>query len=481
MHPRISILALCSLVACGDDVPIVGGTGSSSTASLDGSTTVVGTMSTTSTGSSSEGSSAPAETTMDPATGSSTTTTTATTGSSGEASTGATTGSSGEASTGTTDGSTGTSGGMEECQPTYPDGDMLCADGQVVAGELCYEMVPPLQDMGTFATRVWAGDLDDDGDPDAMVLVEFPAAMAVLLNDGLGNLVHDDTYGLVMGANTGARDVAVGDMDEDGWVDAVVAFTSPPSLLVLENDGGGAFGFPVVTPLAQAPHAVVVADLDGDFLDDAVVSDALGVTVYYGLGNQSFGMSSSLADPALVEGRDLALADFDGDADLDVAVTFSQTVAVFPNVGGVLQAPSTTPVATSVFGPNDVAVGDMDLDGIPDLVVADSLQNEVHVLIGVGNGTFVPNPMPVAGRYAVVGEVDADCNPDVLTRTAPLMVDLLTIYPGDGAGGLATGTSFGLYSGMVDLEGADFDGDLLTDALFAIGPSGEVGVARTEP
>jgi hypothetical protein len=31
------------------------------------------------------------------------------------------------------------------------------------------------------------------------------------------------------------------------------------------------------------------------------------------------------------------------------------------------------------------------------------------------------------------------------------------------------------------MDGADFDGDTLTDVLFAIGPTGQLGVSRSQP
>ena len=81
----------------------------------------------------------------------------------------------------------------------------------------------------------------------------------------------------------------------------------------------------------------------------------------------------------------------------------------------------------------------------------------------------------------VVGDANADCVSDIFTRTAPLMFDELTIYTGDGLGGTAAPQTFLLHSGMVDMAGADFDGDTLTDVLFAIGPTGDMGVSLTEP
>lgn len=478
MRARFSILAVCSLVACNDPNPGDLGTEASSSESSSAdpdATTTLGTTTATA-------SSGPADTTEGVSAGSSSTGPAGS--SSGEPGT-TTTGDGGSSSgSGTTDdggsssGDSGTTGEVAECEPTNPDGDMICGDGIVVAGQLCYELEPPLQNAGTFATRVWAGDLDEDGDPDAMVLLEFPAELTVLLNDGTGTLAIDDSYPLAMGANTGSAHVDVGDMDGDGWVDAVVAFGAPASLRVLTNDGGGALGAPIATPLPLAPRAVAVADLDGDGLHDAVVADAVGITVHPGLGTGSFGLATAYTELGLVQARALAVHDFDDDGDLDVAAAFDNTIAVFPNDGGALLAPSTLAVAGAVNGPNDLAVGDVSADGIPDLVVS---MNGVRLLAGVGDGTFLADPTPRMAGRVVVGDANADCVPDIFTRTAPLMFDELTIYPGDGLGGTSAPQSFLLHSGMVDMTGADFDGDGLTDILFAIGPTGNVGVSLTEP
>lgn len=476
---RRSLLILLGAVACADDDSSASGSSSSS----EGSTTdpavttsgspVDGTSSTGATGSTGE------------STGVDATSSTGATGSTGEGTGGTTTGegtgSTGESTGSTGEEATGTTGEVLECEPTNPGGASQCNDGVVVAGELCYETEPPLQDAGTFSTRVWAGDLDGDADPDALALAEFPAEMVVLLGDGLGNLVPDDSYDLAGGVNTGSRDVAAGDMDGDTWVDAVVAFASPASLRVLTNDGGGAFAAPIVTMLPAAPNAVAVGDLDGDALTDAVVADAAGITVHPGLGNGTFGPATVLSDPALVQGRGLTMHDLDDDGDLDVAVAFSQVVAVYPNDGGALGAPLTVAVPGLGTGTADVEGGEVTGDGVVDLVVTDSFLGHLRVLVGAGDGSFALDPQQLTGRFAVVGDANADCVDDILTRTAPLMLDELTIYAADGAGGFAPAQTFLLHSGMVDMDGADFDGDGLVDVLFAIGPIGEVGVSLTEP
>lgn len=466
-----ALLCGCLLTACSDPSPGDGDGGSSSTAvgSTSTATTPPGTSS---------GSTPSVDTTADPSVteGPSEGTDSASTGSSGAT-----------LATGTTEASTESTGdestGVEPpvCEPTNPGGDMMCGDGTVVAGEICYQLTPPLVDVGVFASRVRAMDLDGDTDPDTLVLVSFPSAMVVLLNDGLGNLVHDDTYLLAPMVDAGAIDVDAGDMDGDTWPDAVVAFASPPGLRVLTNDGGGAFGFPMAHGTLLVPRAVVVGDLDGDLNNDAAVVDDEGFSLHHGMGNGTFGVEQRLTDPALLFGQNLKLADLDDDGDLDVAAVFAQALAVYINDGGVLLPPTITPVPSSMFAPDDLAVGEVSGDGILDILVVDNLDDDIYVLHGAGDGTFMVQPATLNGRYVVVGDANADCEPDILSRTAPLMFDELTVYPANGLGGFGAGQNFLLHSGMADMDGADFNGDTLTDIVFAIGPSAQVGVSLSEP
>ncbi len=390
-----------------------------------------------------------------------------------------TTTTSGDGST-TEDEGTTTTGAMPSCEPTNPGGNMVCNDGNVVAGELCYQTQPPLLTAGTLGARVLAADLDDDLDPDVLALVEFPAALTVMLNQGGGALVLDDTYVLSPELIIGSVGVDIGDMDGDTYVDAVVASVDPPSLLVMCNDGGGAFGFPIVTMLPVAPTALGVADIDGNGTHDVVVVQDGGLIVHYGQGNGMFGMVDFVANP-LGGGRNVVIEDLDDDGDLDVAAAFRQSASVFLNDAGTLQLPIDTPVATTMAGPDDIDVGDVTGDGILDLVVADRTGNIVQLLAGVGDGTFVADPVTVPGSQAVVGDANADCYDDVLSLTTPLQTDELTIYPGDGMGSLAAPQTFSLHSGMVDMDGADFDGDGLIDLVYMLAPTGEVGVSLTEP
>lgn len=139
----------------------------------------------------------------------------------------------------------------------------------------------------------------------------------------------------------------------------------------------------------------------------------------------------------------IAIADVnhDGKPDLVVANSDDQTITVLLGDG----ARHFTPAPGSPFacgkGPNDIAVADMNGDGNPDLVIANTGTPYLTILLGNGKGGFAPSPhSPFATQsYPHVHGVAAadftgDGKPDVVTDSWG-HDEILTI-PGDGAGNL---------------------------------------------
>src|SRR5262245_2089207 len=88
--------------------------------------------------------------------------------------------------------------------------------------------------------------------------------------------------------------VALGDLDRDGKLDAVTAdnYPAPGWVTVALGDGRGGFGAPTRTAAVAGPENVVLADLDGDGLLDAVATNDAGATVSVLLGNGAGGWRS---------------------------------------------------------------------------------------------------------------------------------------------------------------------------------------------
>jgi len=260
---------------------------------------------------------------------------------------------------------------------------------------------------GSDSRAVALGDLDGDGDLDAVV-ANYGSAAAVWLNDGDGTYPISTTLGYGYG-----WDVALGDVDGDGDLDAVLAYRDGQAQQVWFNDGSGVF--PTWT---------------------------------------DFGGSDS---------RGLALGDLDGDGDLDaVVVNNDQAQVAFLNDGlGSFPISTTFPGSDS----HDVALGDLDGDGDLDAVVANGGNQPQDVCFNDGSGAFTCTDFG-AGRMQAVDLGDVDGDGDLDAVLAGNGGDPQTVWLNDGSGAFSISTTFGAGTSR-GLALSDLDGDGDLDAVVA--------------
>jgi hypothetical protein len=160
-------------------------------------------------------------------------------------------------------------------------------------------------------------DVNGDGNLDAIVANETSGTVAVLLGNGVDPFNSDGPPPAIepAAAYDGgfmARDLALGDLNDDGWVDIVVGNGYGNSVHVLLNDGDGTFA-PAVSYAAGGflTNGVAIGDVTGDGIPDvvAVTVDNPIIAVLPGVGDGTFG--TAVVDP-LGSGnpRDLVLGDY---------------------------------------------------------------------------------------------------------------------------------------------------------------------------
>jgi len=297
---------------------------------------------------------------------------------------------------------------------------------------------------------VAAGDINRDGLVD-LAVAEHCHGATVYLGDGHGQ--WRAATGLINprrarpqpededepGEFEGAEDLALGDVNEDGFLDLVVASPFKGGLNVYFGEPSGKSWHEATAdglPSSEDPEEVdgegggwagrvLLQDMDGDGHLDVVATYYRGPRVWLGDGKGRW-RSGSQGLPSLPMGpwgmfRGLAVGDINRDGRLDLVVasrdkgpqvflqqadaTWQPTAEVFPALHG---------------GSTAVALGDLNGDGLLDLLVGGMPTEKIEdgyglfVLLGDGKGGWaeLPTNLPAKGLRTIWGITSADLNGD---------------------------------------------------------------------
>ncbi len=255
------------------------------------------------------------------------------------------------------------------------------------------------------ATALALGDVDNDGLLDAVTANGTRNFVAVNLNDGSGSFSEPTRF---PAGNAPVR-VALGDVNGDGNLDIVTGNWSQDNVVVLLGDGSGGFGAPAAFSGPVSRQSVALGDLNNDGKLD--IATSMG-RVLLGDGMGRFTVASQGVAAARSEGS-AVLADVNGDGRLDLTRSTLDAKFVYVSLGNGSGGFTSTVALAVLSGPAGVQVGDLNGDGRLDIAASNFGAGSVSVLLGDGGGGFAPARHYRANSVAL-GDVNGDARLDVV-------------------------------------------------------------------
>ena len=326
------------------------------------------------------------------------------------------------------------------------------------------------------------GDVDGDGDLD--LVFGRSGQNHLYRNNGRGTFT-DVTAAQLPVDILHTMAVALGDVNGDGYPDLICGNGGgwPEQNSLYLNDRTGKFNDATATrmpAISAVTFALALGDVDGDGDLDAVVGNSASPSagspnrLYF---NDGFGVftdatAARLPFHAANNTTAIALGDVDGDGDLDAILgNLAAQNRLYVNDGSgvfsdvtALQFPTDTAFTTSV------ALGDVDSDGDLDLVVGNSVAEQDRLYLNDGSGTFTDvtsarmSINPDSTHTVALADLDDDGDLDLVRLAAgrPVSANTLQFYLNDGGGSFtdATATRLPVDTGnYASIAFGDIDGD----------------------
>lgn len=288
-------------------------------------------------------------------------------------------------------------------------------------------------------------DIDNNGTTDIILAKEFQRNR-ILLGNGKG-VFTDATSTMLPNVLRDSEDIAIADLDGNGWLDIVFASEDDATHELYLNNGSGAF----TNASSRLPNcianAVVAWDADGDNDIDIYLGCAGQDRILINDGKANFADETAQRlpnDNSITQ--DILLIDIEGDGDLDIVAGNEDDNKLYMNNGNGFF----TDVTAERLQKLNVAIetrkvikSDVDGDGYDDLFfcnMASKVGRDIRdrLFINDGKGYFNDAtaerlPFEALNTFdAVFEDLNSDGKPDLLVAYLPNQIP--GVYINDGKG-----------------------------------------------
>ncbi|CAF1308121.1 unnamed protein product [Adineta steineri] len=290
---------------------------------------------------------------------------------------------------------------------------------------------PKKYSTGSYSLPVFVSliDINDDNRSDIIVANQNANKIGIFFNVQ-GNyfseqVTHSSGY---PGHESGPQYISVADVNDDDKPDIIVANKGDNSVGVLFNYGSGLFDTEAYeTGTETYPSGVAVVDVNNDKKPDIIVTNQHGNTigVFLNSGHGKFPSQHLYRVPHSFGVTYPQVVDVNGDThpDIIVANPGGACVGIFFNFGNGTFVSWTTFSTGFDSQPNSVFVADVNDDNKPDLIVGNFKASNVGVLLNAGNGKFLNQTIYSTGlnsqpRSVFVVDINCDNKPDIIVANS---------------------------------------------------------------
>ncbi len=327
---------------------------------------------------------------------------------------------------------------------------------------------------------VAVGDINKDGFIDVVSCSQLDSKVNVHFNDGHGKFATFTSY---QGGNFN-RSLTLLDANRDGWLDIAVVSIKDNRLSWLLNTGTGSFYPAKGINTGPYPHDVTSGDVNQDgFLDLVTVSNSNSmVNVHYGDGAGSFNAPISFATGNIP--RSVLVVDITKDNIPDIITgSDDRCVNLHIGIGGGKFKPL---ISILAGGANwGIGVGDFDKDGDLDIASCSYIDGMLSIIknngLNAGTWRFGPAVKIQSGDCnfdLVINDFDLDGDLDIVV--ASTRDEVINVHLNDGKGNFSPKNKITSGNWNSGIAGADVDGDKDIDIITSSIKDNKINIHRNQ-